>query len=127
MWRERALKVVLVLVGILFTAGIYPVIQILWGRDKSGYADAMMLSLYFTLGILLLLAVRNPAEHRSLIAFAAWSSVAHGVVMAIIGLRDASEHDDLVGTAILIVIAAVLFVLNSAKGKSRSLPEPVLS
>jgi|SRR5215471_14208584 len=127
MWRERALKVVLVLVGILFTAGIYPVVQILWGRDKSGYADAMMLSLYFTLGILLLMAVRKPAEHRSLIAFAAWSSVAHGVVMAIIGLRDANERDDLVGTAVLIVIAAVLFVLNSAKRTSRSLTEPALS
>jgi len=127
MWRERALKVVLVLVGILFTAGIYPVIQILWGRDKSGYGDAMMLSLYFTLGILLLLAVRNPAEHRSLIAFAAWSSVAHGVVMAVIGLRDANERDDLVGTAVLIVIAAVLLVLNSAKRTSRSLTEPALS
>lgn len=31
----------------------------------------MMLSLYFTLGILLLLAIRNPAASRSLIAFAA--------------------------------------------------------
>ena len=30
-------------------------------------------SLYVTLGILLLLAVRNPAAHRSLIAFAVWS------------------------------------------------------
>ena len=127
MWRERALKVVLVLVGVLFTAGIYPVILILWGRDKTGYADAMMLSLYFTLGILLLLAVRNPAEHRSLIAFAAWSSVAHGVVMAVIGLRDANERDDLVGTAFLAVIAVLLFVLNSAKRTSRSLAEPVLT
>jgi Na+/H+ antiporter NhaA len=127
MWRERALKFVLVLVGVLFTAGIYPIIQILWGHDKTGYADAMMLSLYFTLGILLLLAVRNPAEHRSLIAFAAWSSVAHGVVMTVIGFRDASERDDLVGSGILIVIAVLLFALNSAKRPSRSLAEPVLT
>jgi hypothetical protein len=46
--------------GLLFTAGIYPVVSILWGRDQAGYTDAMMLSLYVTLGILLLLAVRNP-------------------------------------------------------------------
>ncbi|PYX06759.1 MAG: hypothetical protein DMG88_17330 [Acidobacteria bacterium] len=70
-WRERALKVVLVVVGLLFTAGIYPVTSILWNRDQSGYTDAMMLSLYFVLGTLLLLAVRNPSAHRSLIAFAA--------------------------------------------------------
>jgi len=34
----------------------------------------MMMSLYFTLGIFLLVAVRNPSVHRSLIAFAAWSA-----------------------------------------------------
>jgi hypothetical protein len=60
MRRERGLKVVLVLVGSLFTAGIYPVTMILWQRDQSGYTDAMMLSLYVTLGILMLIAVRNP-------------------------------------------------------------------
>jgi hypothetical protein len=26
MWRERALKIVLVLVGLLFSAGVYPLI-----------------------------------------------------------------------------------------------------
>ncbi len=50
MWRERALKIALVLVGLLFTAAIYPVAIILWQRTQSEYNDAMMLSLYFTLG-----------------------------------------------------------------------------
>ncbi len=40
--RERVLKVVLLLVGLLFTALIYPVTMILWRRDQSGYTDAMM-------------------------------------------------------------------------------------
>ena len=30
MWRERALKVVLVLVGLLFLAGVYPIVMYLW-------------------------------------------------------------------------------------------------
>jgi hypothetical protein len=90
--RERGLKVVLVLVGLLFTAGIYPATMILWGRDKAGYGDAMMLSLYFTLGIFLLLAVRNPAAHASVIAFAAWSSFAHGVVMGVLAFQIPSER-----------------------------------
>lgn len=115
MWRERALKVALILLGILFTAGIYPIIQILWGRDRSSYGDAMMLSLYFTLGILLLKAVRNPGENRSLIAFAAWSSVAHAVVMTVMALRDPSEHDLVLGVAILIVIAVALMLLMPGK------------
>ena len=55
MTRERMLKVLLVLVGLLFTAMIYPVTMILWHREQSGYTDAMMGSLYVTLGILLLM------------------------------------------------------------------------
>jgi hypothetical protein len=113
--RERALKVVLLVVGLLFSAGIYPVTTILWQRDQAGYTDAMMLSLYFTLGILLLMAVRNPSAHRSLIAFAAWSSFAHAAVMAVMAFRDASERGHLVGVAILLVIGLPLLVLAPAK------------
>lgn len=115
MWRERALKVVLVLVGLLFTAGIYPVATILWQRDQSGYTDAMMLSIYFTLGILLLMAVPNPSAHRSLIAFAAWSSFAHAAVMAVMAFRDASERGHLLGVALFVVIGVPLIVLAPAR------------
>jgi hypothetical protein len=117
MIRERALKVALVVVGLLFTAGIYPVTMILLKRDESSYADAMMGTLYITLGVLLLLAVRNPSAHRSLIAFAAWSSVAHGAVMAIMAFRGASEHDLLWGVAAFAVIGATLIALAPAKVK----------
>ncbi len=115
MWRERGLKLVLPLVGSFFTAGIYPVAMILWQRDQSGYTDAMMLSLYVTLGILLLIAVRNPSADRSLIAFASWSSLAHAAVMAIMALRDASEPGHLLGVAILVVFGAPLIALAPAK------------
>ena len=78
MIRERALKVVLVLVGLLFAAAVYPLV----GMRLDDQALKMMLSVYATLGIFLLLAVRNPSEHRSLIAFTAWSSFAHAGTMA---------------------------------------------
>lgn len=52
MIRERALKVVLVLVGLLFLAGVYPMTMLLVREPEV----AMMLSLYATLGIFLLLA-----------------------------------------------------------------------
>ena len=72
----------------------------------------MMMGLYFTLGILLLLAARNPSGHRSLIAFAAWSSFAHAVVMSVLGFEIASERTGfLVGSAVLVVIGIALIAL----------------
>jgi hypothetical protein len=60
----------------------------------------MMLSL--ALGIFLLIAVRNPSAHRSLIAFATWSSFAHAVAMSALGLEIASQRVGfLVGSAVL--------------------------
>lgn len=115
MIRERILKFVLVLVGLGFSAGIYPVAMILWHRDSASYTDAMMGSLYVTLGILLLIAVPNPSVHRSLIAFAAWSSLAHAAVMSVMAYRDASARDYLVGVAIFGVIGALLLFLTPAK------------
>ena len=92
MRRERALKIVLVLVGLLFTAGIYPMVGGLLSPAGSDTGDTMMMSLYFVLGMLLLIAVRNPSANRSLIAFAAWSSFAHAAVMTILGYEMRSER-----------------------------------
>jgi hypothetical protein len=87
MWRERALKIVLVLVELLFSGGIYPLMGSLLHPADSDTGDTMMLRLYVALGIFLLIAVRNPSGHRSLIAFAAWSSFAHAAAMSILGLE----------------------------------------
>jgi uncharacterized protein DUF6632 len=115
MLRERALKVVLAVVGLLFTAAIYPITMILWHRDQPGYTDAMMGSLYVTLGILLLIAVRKPAAHRSLIAFAGWSSVAHAAVMTIMVFRDSSQRGLLPGVYIFLPVGIALLALAPAK------------
>jgi hypothetical protein len=113
--RERALKILLVLVGLLFTAAIYPVTMTLWYRNQPSYEGAMGLSLYVTLGILLLIAVRNPSAHRSLIAFAAWSSFAHAAVMTVMVFRDARSRDEWPAPAILIAIGLAMMVLAPAK------------
>src|SRR6266700_1119169 len=86
----------------------------------------LMLSLYVALGILLLIAVRNPSAHRSLIAFAAWSSFAHAVAMSILGLEIASQRVGfLVGSAVLVVIGVALIVLTPAKQSVERLSAPV--
>jgi hypothetical protein len=116
MWRERALKIVLVLVGLLFTAGVYPLIGSLLHPADSDTGDTMMLSLYVALGIFLLVAVRNPSAHRSLIAFAAWSSFAHAVAMSILGLEIPSQRTGfLIGSAVLVVIGVTLIALAPTK------------
>jgi hypothetical protein len=120
MGRERALKVMLVIVGLLFSAGVYPLIGSLLHPADSDTGDTMMLSLYVALGIFLLIAVRNPSAHRSLIAFAAWSSFAHAVAMSILGLEIASQRVGfLVGSAVLVVIGLTLIVLAPAKSVAR--------
>ena len=114
--RERALKVVLVLVGLLFFAGVYPVTDSLWHANQSDYGDDMMLSIYVALGIFLLIAARNPSANRSLIAFTAWSSFAHGAVMAVLAFQIASERRDLlIAVAVLAFIGVALIVLAPAK------------
>jgi len=116
MIRQRALKVVLVLVGLLFSAGIYPLTMSLWKMNESDYGDDMMLSLYFALGIFLLMAVRNPSANRTLIAFAAWSSFAHGAVMAVLAVHIASERGGLLSAvAALVIIVVALIALAPAK------------
>jgi Family of unknown function (DUF6632) len=82
----------------------------------SDTGDTMMMSLYFALGIFLLIAVRNPSAHRSVIAFAAWSSFAHAVTMSIQGLEIPSERVGfLSGSGVLVVIGVALIALSPAK------------
>jgi peptidoglycan/LPS O-acetylase OafA/YrhL len=115
MRRERVLKVVLVLVGLVFSAGIYPVADSLWHQNPSMYTFDMMLSLYIALGIFLLLAVRNPSANRSLIAFTAWSCFAHAAVMAVTSFSKGGYRGDIWGVAVLAIIGVALILLAPAK------------
>ena len=61
-------------------------------------------------------AARNPSANRSLIAFTAWSSFAHGAVMAVLAFQIASEcRDLLIAVAVLVVIGVALIVLAPAR------------
>jgi hypothetical protein len=116
MVRERALRVVLVLVGLLFSAAVYPAIGGLRDPANSDTGDTMQMAIYASLGVFLLMAVRNPAAHRSLIAFTAWSSFAHAAVMSTLGFEIASQKTGfLTASAVLVVIGVVLLVLSPRK------------
>jgi tryptophan-rich sensory protein len=109
--RERALKIALVLVGLLFTATVYFLVVFV----KQDPPLAMMMSLYATLGVFLLLASRNPSAHRSLIAFAAWSSFAHATVMSVQAYLNFIARRELIGSAVFILIGVALIALAPAR------------
>ena len=111
MSRKRALKAVLVVVGLIFCGLVYPLT--VFGRQEP--ALAMMLSVYVTLGIFLLLAARDPSANRSLIAFTAWSSFAHAALMAVQAFRNLIPRGELVGVAALVIIGVALIALAPAK------------
>jgi hypothetical protein len=111
MWRARALRIVLVIVGLLFSAAVYP-LAMFFRQEPS---LAMMFSLYVTLGLFLLLASRNPSANRSLIAFTAWSSFAHAAVMGTQAYTNLIARGELIGVAVLVLIGVILIVLAPEK------------
>jgi hypothetical protein len=121
MTRGRALKVVLVVVGLLFTALVFPLVLFV----KQEPALAMMMSLYVTLGIFLMMAARNPPANRSLIAFTAWSSFAHAAVMSFQAFRSLIAHGELIGSAVLVAVGVALIALAPAKQSSERVPTVV--
>jgi uncharacterized membrane protein YhdT len=114
MRRERALRIVLVIVGLIFLAGVYPLITSIrdgWQANKEDSLP-MGISLYVMQGIFLLLAARDPLSNRGVITFAAWLNIAHAAVMVIMSIRLPHERQDLlVASAIFGLIGVVLIAL----------------
>jgi hypothetical protein len=85
--RERLLQVLLVLLGLLYVALIYPLYthpaHSKWLLEMKNETEPMFLSWFIALGPFLLLAARKPSLHRSLITFAACQCLAHAAVMTI--------------------------------------------
>ncbi len=114
----KYLKIALVLVGIIFIAGIYPLMMIWpsgwsWNTDHSDY-PLMIIGVYATLGVFLIIAARNPLAHLSLIWFTVWSSVVHGGIMAVQAFVYPEHHGHLLGDVpALLIVAIVLAVLTS--------------
>ena len=112
--RGLTLKVVLGLVGFIFVAAAYPLVIFV----RAEPALSMMFSLYVTLGVFLLLAIRNPSESRNLIAFTAWSSFAQAGIMGFQALRGMISRGELVGVAFFVIVGIVLIALTPAKGRA---------
>jgi hypothetical protein len=120
MGRERALKIVLVLVGLLFLAGVYP----LW-RLQLDPSEPMLGGVYAALGVFLLLALRNLSANRSLIAFTAWSSLVHAAIMAVQAFHNMIPRADLLHAVFpLAIVGVALIALAPAKQSGERTPAP---
>jgi hypothetical protein len=125
MKRERALQVVLVLVGLFYCFWGYLLFDDLWhARWLSGHSDAMpmFLSLNTALGPCLLLTVKQPAKHRLMIGYGAWSSLAHAFTMTIMSVQAVAHgthrQDSPQDIVIFVVIGVALLALLPAKQTS---------
>jgi hypothetical protein len=125
MKRLRALQVVLVVVGVFYTFWIYLLFDALRNpRWLAGHNDVMpmFLSLNAALGPFLLLAVKHPARHRLIIAYGAWSSLAHAGTMTIMSAQAAAHgghrQDSPLDIIIFAIIGVVMLALLPAKPPS---------
>jgi hypothetical protein len=122
MKRERALQVMLVVVGLFYCFWGYLLFDDLWhAKWLTGHSDVMpmFLSLNTALGVCMLVAAQQPAKNRLMIAYAAWSSLAHAFTMTIMsaqavahGMHRKDSPQDIV---IFAVIGVTLLALLPAK------------
>jgi len=116
--RLPYLKFALLAIGLICIFCIYP-LTVLWpsgwawhSGGRSEYSE-MIIAIYATLGVFLCLAARNPSDHLSLISFAIWSSIVHGLVMAVQAIvRPAHIHHLYGDVQALLVVAIVLALLS---------------
>jgi hypothetical protein len=121
--RERIRQIVVGVVGLFYCALIYPLYTDLlhssWLLVQKNETEPMFLSFYIALGFFLLLASRKPSEYSSLIAFAAWQSIAHASVMVIETIEAWSNgtHRDFTDVVVAAVIGVVLLIASPARKK----------
>jgi len=110
--RLLYLRIALVVFGLTFIFGIFSLGIVwpsgwVWGQGHSHYL-MMIIGVYATLGVFLLVAARNPHEHRSLIWFTVWSSVVHGGIMAVQAVSEPMERGHLLGDVPALFLVAII-------------------
>jgi hypothetical protein len=123
------LSAALIVFGAAFLL-LYP-LSIVWASGWAWHSGGpmandyflMIVAVYFTLGIFMIRAARDPAANASLIWFVVWSSVAHALVMTWESFRTPNMTGHLVGDVpALLIIAAVLGGLMTRVEGVRALP-----
>jgi hypothetical protein len=115
MSRLKLLQIALIAFGLVCLL-LYP-LAIIWpsgwawheGPPSASHYFMMIVGIYATLGIFLIRAARDPAANRSLIDFTIWSSVVHGLIMAVQSYSTGDHTGHMLGDVpALLLVAAVL-------------------
>jgi hypothetical protein len=124
--RESALRIALVIVGAVCIA-LGPLMLVWpagwrWSPHHAHY-EQMLVGIYFTLGVFLIRASRDPSRHRSLIWFAVWSSVVHAGVMTVQAFSGPEHRGHLLADVPALFLAAIVFAVLMPRGE-RPVPSP---
>lgn len=112
--RVKYLRIALLVVGVIFIVGIYPLTIIwpsgwAWNTGQSEYLQ-MILGIYATLGVFLVIASRSPLAHRSLIWFTVVQRSAWGI-MAAQSLTNAQYMAHLWGDVLALFLVGIVLAL----------------
>lgn len=120
--RIRILKIALVLIGLIFIFGIYP-LTVYWPAGWAWHLIGislylqMILGIYATLGVFLIIAARNPLENLSLIWFTVWSSIVHGGIMAVQAFYYPEHMGHLLGDVPALFLCALVLAILTPRAK----------
>lgn len=117
--RLQYLRIALVVFGLIFMSLIglmaaWPA-GWRWQPNQPEY-EQMIMGVYATLGIFLIIASRNPLQHRSLIWFTVWSSVVHAGIMTVQAIVDTAERGHLIGDVPGLFLVAIVLGLLMPRG-----------
>lgn len=75
----------------------------------------MMLAIYVVLGVCLLLAVRKPETHRSLISFAGWGTLAHDAVRTVQASQLKQLRSEMLPLMLVALLCVAMILLTPSK------------
>jgi hypothetical protein len=122
--RLKYLRVALNFFGFFFLAALGPLMLGLWpsgwtwGVDQGhSHYTLMIIAMYAVLGWFLLLAARKPQAYSAIIWYTVWSSVLHGIIMAVQAYIDPAERrhflGDIPGLFIVAIVLGYLMPRNA--------------
>ena len=127
--RVKYLRIVLLVVGVIFIVGIYP-LTILWpsgwswNTGQSEYLQ-MILGIYATLGVFLVIASRNPSRTEASLWFMpcgrALTFVHAGIMAAQSGRQHAVHVGHLWGDVLALFVVAAVLALFTPRGAATAI------
>ena len=78
-----------------------------WSPGQWEY-EMMIQGVYMTLGVMMIIASKDPVKHAMFVWFAVWSSIVHGGIMAYQAAIDTDEMGHFLGDIPALFILAIL-------------------